>query len=187
MPPFSVVVGYMPNVDRLPRAAKRLGLDHRVAFVMRTDSPYSDGAVFNAPLYHALVVMVWDVLQSDRAEVDWEIGVSSLAELETLMTEHSGLEDMPLPRLVMFRGPTAVGLLESEPWVHVGGPQPYDDSYNIAVFTSSDVSDLLVARAHEVAQRCESDLGDVIRMSPQAVIPTRLDWLRAAVWPRRMR
>jgi len=181
---FDVVIGYLPNVDRFPRDAERLGLRHRCAFVMHTDSPLHADMVFNVPLYHAMIAMVWAALRCDRAELEFlpsRRTARSLAELETLVLEHTRAEEAPVPELTLFRGSAAVGFVESQPWANVGGPALYHDSYTVAVFTSSDVSDVFVARAHELSTRCETELVDVVRMDPQPPIPSLLDRLRAAL------
>ena len=88
----------------------------------------------------------------------------SLAELETLVHEH-----------------TAVGYVESQPWANVGGPPLYHDSYTVAVFTSADVSDVFVARAHELSTRRQTELVDVVRLGTQPPPPSLLGRLRAAL------
>ena len=180
---FKVVVGYLPDVDRLPRDVARLGLPHRCAFILDTYSPLSVEMTFNAPLYHAMIGMVWDVLRCDRSELflpDRQ-SAGSLAELETLVHEHTRTEDEPAPGLTLFRGSTAVGFMESQPWARVGGPDLYHDSYTVAVFTSEDVSDVFVARAHELSTRCETELVDVVRLDTQPPPPSLRERLRDAL------
>jgi len=154
---FKVVVGYLRDVDRLPRDAARLGLPHRCAFVMDTYSPDSVDDTFNAPLYHAMIGMVWGVLRCDRADVFLpnRRSAASLAELETLVHKYTRTEDMPVPEMIMFRGPAPAAFMESQLWALAGGPPVYHDSYTVAVFTSADVSDRLVAGAHDLSTRCE--------------------------------
>ena len=180
---FQVVTGYLASVDRLPRDAERLGLRHRCAFVMHTDSPRHVDMVFNASLYHAMIAMVWAALRCDRAEVFFPFRKTavSVEELETRAHEHTREADMPVPKLVLFRGSIAVGYMESQPWAIAGGPEPYHDSYTVAVFTGSDVSDVFVAQAHELATRCETEFQGVIRMGVEPPIPGFLERLRTAL------
>jgi len=189
--PFSIVVGYIPDVDRLSRTARDLALGYRYAFVMSTYSPFSPDMVFDAGLYREIAVSIWDLLGSERAEVvmDYEQPrmADNLADFTARVEEFSLSEDEPVSRIIMYRGSAPVGFLESEPYARVGGPRPYHDSYTVAVYTSSDVSDLLVARGQELAGRCNSDLEEVIRcevvrMDTQ-LPPSFWSLLKAAVWP----
>jgi hypothetical protein len=172
----------MAKVDSTPEDAWRLRLAHRCAFVMGAHSPGSDDMVFNAPLYHAILTMVWDVLQSDRAEIlgfdEPARRVSSATELEAVVGEQSRVHDEPAPGLTMFRGEAAVAFIESQPWARVGGPEVYHDTYTVAVHTATDVSEILVAHAHELSTRCETELAEVLRMSPDPVRRSRSGWLR---------
>ena len=151
---------------------------------MHTDSPLHEDMVFNVALYHAMIAMVWAALHCDRAELSFlrsRRAAGSLAELETLVHEHTRTEEVPVPDLTLFRGPVAVGYVESQPWANVGGPPLYHDSYTVAVFTSADVSDVFVARAHELSTRCETELVGVVRMDAQPPLPSLLERLRAAL------
>jgi len=182
--PMKLVVGYIPGVDRASDSARELSFKYRTAFVLETFHPDKVDMYFEVKLYCALVQAVGGIVGADilRAElssgkrVDLATAIECMAQLEQL-PEH---EREPFPRVACLREGRIVAIIESEPWARVGGPDPYHDSYTVAVFSASDLSNELLTLTGKVSAEHGVDLAEIIRGNDQesegGTVPTVRRW-----------
>jgi hypothetical protein len=131
-----LVSGYLP-IDRPSREAGGLRLNRRFAAAIESFRACEVDAVFDSVLYGALVVGVARALEADsfRVEVGGN-GDRRFTNIEALERELVLLskDDDPPARVTMYAGGPAVALAEVEPYVNVGGPMPYHDTYTVAFY-----------------------------------------------------
>ncbi len=170
MQPFKIVKGYLPEVDILPSEAKNFGLTHRCAFVIESYRPNCVDMFFDAALYEGLVNIVHKVVGSDKIRIQISKRetreVATAEEFHTLVEEMLSVTKSPFPCLFLLRNSSVVALIHSEPWALLGGPSVYHDSYTLAVFTQSDLSDRLTQDARAYAAEVEAELSGIVQFEP---------------------
>src|ERR1051325_3547494 len=156
MQSFKIVVGYFPAVDRLPSVAEKHGLCHPLAFVIESYDPKRPDAFFDSELYVGLVGTVCSVLEADHIRtMPRETlcrGVTSpdsfrfpdTNAMKKYFEDIPEVEQEPFDYLFFCNGSTTLGIMVSEPWAHVGGPDLYHDSYTQALFTAEDLSERII-------------------------------------------
>ncbi len=135
------VHGFLPNIDLLSKAAKRLALPFRCTIILDRGG-VEDNTNFNLSIYQAILERFWQTFQPSMAHVTKEKGPEknclSIEEIYELC-QWSDPDDMePLEMIRFIRDGVTVGLVESEPWANYGGPGPYADNYGLAIFTKKD-------------------------------------------------
>ena len=166
---LTMVVGYIPHVDMLPREARALGFAVRVALVL--DSRRSDKVDIHldVDLYAAMLDVIGQALGSDHMSLRLDSGQTAEAagalEVKRRLEGCPELEREPFPRILLKRGDRIVGLVTSEAWARVGGPYPYHDSYTMAVHSSEDIAARLESMVRSRCEREGAELTEVVRAS----------------------
>lgn len=164
--PIKFVIGYHdfsepPTADAL--GARLLG---RVAAVLDTYRPSSVGWVFDEALWQALLHAVSAWSRSDRTEIhalpprrrglfsflrarQSARLIGTMDDIESLISK----TDEPPDRVHWYRGRTLVAVGLTEPWVLVGGPEPYHDSYTLSVFVETGAVESLACALEGAAMR----------------------------------
>src|SRR5687768_6869728 len=146
MQPLKFVIGFVPTVDKLPRDLMKMGLARRFAFVLETYRADSVDEVFDVGLYEGILKLVLKIVQASTIRVvisrRENRDVSAFEDLHELLLAVPEAKREPFGRCYFVRGSSVVAAMESEPWAHVGGPEPYHDSYTLAVFTKLDLSEI---------------------------------------------
>lgn len=180
---MKIVFGYKAGIDALPHRFHALGLTRRVAFVLSTYRPDEVDLYFDVELYAALVEAVRDVFGADRmtakASTVEAMDRSDASGVKHLV-DRAG-EDMPLDEVILHRGDTVMAAIGSEPWANVGGPEPYNDSYAIPIYSREDRTAALEEAARATCRKLGGEISEVIRMdeapSPPGVLSRLKSWL----------
>jgi hypothetical protein len=151
---------------RVPKLARRAGLDEHIGLVLSTYDASSSDMTFDQVQWLELMHLVSSILQGASAEAfvqarlsflqrivqrlkrllgDSRQPVVSLGALEVFshrLIQHPG--DVGWDEVHWTRGGTLVCLALCEPWFAVGGPAAYHDSYTSRVFLrAADLKALL--------------------------------------------
>jgi hypothetical protein len=150
---LKIVVGYLAG-DRPLRGFRGSGLAHRIAFVLDSYRAAKVDAHFDSELYAALIDRVREVVGADLVTGFFESG-GSVDVSPTEWRDMQRIDELldaaePFERVVFLRRPAVVAVAALEPYVRIGGYEPYHDSYCVPVFTKEDVSEALVAEARIV-------------------------------------
>lgn len=142
------VVGYIADVDELPRDVEKLRLPRRIAMIMDSSSPSSPETVFDQETYERFVRCVIDLVKPEAMIVrdeGNETTVHSIDETRQLQLRRPMEEREPFERIVLLKDGKAVAMIGSEPWANIGGPQPYNDDFVVPLFTAEDVSQQILS------------------------------------------
>ena len=133
---FRLVSGYLPELDRLPATALRLGLLRRVAAVL------NDSAAPHSRLYWDLIEAFVESLPADSVTFEIDTDKESLPFASvSLMRQY--VDGRPQADCVFNRATfclrgRAHAFIDVEPWAAVGGPSPYSDSWTFAIYRDTD-------------------------------------------------
>jgi hypothetical protein len=167
---LTMVVGYIPRVDELPREARDLGFLRRVALALDTCRSNNVDLYFDVDLYTAMLDVIGQALASNQMSLRLRSRETAEAagalDVKRRLEGVPVLEREPIPTILLKRGDLAVGLVESVLWANVGGPQPYHDSYTMAVYSSEDVAARLESMVRSRCEREGAELTEVVRASP---------------------
>lgn len=130
---FRLVLGYLPEIDDLPKMAATLGLSCRVAAVLNyPDIPYSE-------LYWDMVAAIVGSLEHDSATFEIDTGKVPLVFTSIdAMREH--VERPPARFGVAFSRATlslhneVTALIDTAPY----GPEPYYDAWIFGIYRKTD-------------------------------------------------
>ena len=167
---IDIVVGYLQDIDGLPRDAGRLALQERIAFVL-PQRPNSVDCEPDPTAYLDLLRSIEEVLApaTIRCRTD-ERDVFSEYSPQSFLAYVTGMAPPlyePLDRVQFLGDGRVLGLLVSEPWGRVGGPAPYHDSYVAALFTARDTSVLLQHIENILTRTGETGFGVIHRGAPR--------------------
>jgi len=133
---FRLVYGYLPEIDRLPETAIKLGLRRRVAAVLNDDD------VPHSRLYWDLVEVFVQTLRGDSVTFEIDTDVDTLVFTSvSLMREYvDGRPELggPFNRATFYVRGRARAFIHVEPWAAAGGPFPYSDSWTFAIYRDTD-------------------------------------------------
>jgi hypothetical protein len=189
-----IVVGYLARVDWLPLDLRDAGFVHRTAVAIDTWRADKADMWFDAEIYLALLDVAARVVGATRI-----VGVRSTGETvdltepacrrDRLALERDGNGE-PFARVIFERESAFVAVVDAIPWVRVGGPAPYHDTWTIAMHTGDDVARVLAAEAMGACADAGALVEDVVRGSqrpdrpdPRIAIRERLRrlWRRIAL------
>ncbi len=134
---FTLVSGYLPEIDELPEIALKLGLLRRVAAVLHHDD------VPHSSLYWSLLTAFIETLRADSVVFEMDTvpketllfdSLSSMREYVEARPEVGG----PFDRATLYLGGRAHAFINVEPWATCGGPFPYSDSWTFAIYRDTD-------------------------------------------------
>ncbi|HEY1269161.1 MAG TPA: hypothetical protein VGH16_18020 [Candidatus Binatia bacterium] len=191
MQPFKIVSGYLPAIDRWPHHAEKCGFEQRIAFVMESYDPTRPDAFFDSQLYVGLVGAVFHVLGANRIRAttrmlrlgirnrDREIEFHDADTMGKVFENVPEIEKEPFDYLFFFKDSTIIGVMVSEPWARVGGPELYHDSYTQALFTAADVSERVITAAEKYSTENGVEISEVCHLQGSAT-PTILGRVRRA-------
>jgi len=147
-----IVCGYVPNVDRIPVEARRLGLWNRFAHVLVSHRTDGIEAELDADLYESALRAVWRVIEPQRVNALTDGRGEFVANALEQVLASARAEKEPLA-LIVARDAKHPCVVRHDGWVNVGGPQIYHDLYVISVFTRSNIENELVAATQEECQK----------------------------------
>ena len=134
---FTLVSGYLPELDELPETAQQLGLLRRVAIVLNHDD------VPHSQLYWDLLAALVKTLRADKVwfELDTFPGESISFESVSAMRQYVDAcpeVSAPFDRAMLYLGGRAHVFIHVEKWAMAGGPFPYSDSWTFAIYRDTD-------------------------------------------------
>lgn len=185
---LKLVRGYVKGVDRLPQQAKARDLDKRFAFVLETYRPGVVDAFFDAELYEGLVKVTAKAFGATSLTVALDSGDAvkcSAAEFHSCLVKRLEVEREPFSQILIERDSVVVAMLFCEPWVNVGGPDPYHDSYTLALYTASIVDDSFEADVRALCDSLGAEITHVVQGGAEPEPPGWLASLKNAVGTRR--
>ena len=171
----TLVVGYHRETPPAPAAATSQGLDDRIALVLSSYHPGLEDACFDAPLWCAAANSVGRALKADRTEVLrpgklpwWRklFGGSEETDAVSLFAAE-GWPDAPPDQVRWYRGKALVAVGTSELWVHVGGPEPYHDSYTFSWFVRGSHAKCVLEAITSRMLVERAQVAEVIHASPR--------------------
>lgn len=169
---LKIVVGYIPGLDKIPRRVAALGLRRRYAFVLDTYRTASVDAYFDVQIYAAILRTVLTLVGATSLSVLQETGEARAFEpgdVEQLLTPEGP------PREIEVRQATEiVAALVSEPWVTTGGPEPYHDSYTVALFCRVGDPSQVVERVRRAVEDVGAVVTDVVSGGAEPEPPSLL-------------
>ncbi len=135
---FRFVIGFLPEIDRLPEAAIRMGLRYRLAAILNYD------AVPHSQLYWDLIDSFVESVPSDSLLFELEAGKALLSfpsvSLMRVYTHEHTQVSRPFDRATFIFRSKVSAYLDIEPWAMIGGPFPYHDSWTFSFYR--DVEDI---------------------------------------------
>lgn len=133
---FRLVCGYLPEIDRLPETAMKLGLPRRVAVVLNDDD------VPHSRLYWDLVEVFVQSLRGDSVtfEIDTDVETMVFTSVSLMREYVDGRPKLGVPfdRATFYLRGSVQAFIDVEPWAAVGGPFPYSDSWTFAIYRDTD-------------------------------------------------
>lgn len=133
---FRLIFGYLPEIDRVPDTARKLGLLCRVAAVLYDDEiPHS---LFYWDLVEAFVESLPGDSVTFEIETDKDLLVFSSASL--LRRSADGCPELGIPfnRATFYLRGRGQAFIDVEPWAMIGGPDPYHDSWTFAIYRETE-------------------------------------------------
>lgn len=187
---FRFVLGYLPEIDCVPKTAATLGLSCRVAAVLNCpDVPRSAlywdmlGA-FVGSLQHDSIAFEIDI---DHDSITFEIGagnvrlvftsVDAMREYVERRPEKFG---RPFNRAALLLHNEVTAIIDTEPWAMGGGPQPYSDSWTFAIYRETDEASRLKDSCYRVCSQYGVPILDEMRGLPVPQEPSL--WTRLLRW-----
>jgi hypothetical protein len=147
---IALVAGYH-SCSFPPPIAYDAGLRERFAVVLSSYRPDKDGMFFDADLFVRLADAILKVIPHDSLVI--ETGdlprLQSLSDQAKQYASPDEIDREPPDRIKVFCDGRLVAIEETEPWVAMGGPAPYHDSFTMSFYTADD-------RAAEFRHICES-------------------------------
>jgi hypothetical protein len=147
---FRLVVGYLPEIDTLPEAARELNLPFRVAAVLREDG------IPHSPLYWELIEAIVGSLTADSVFFEFEANVplrfTSVSLMRATFDEHPEF-GRPFNRATCYVKGKTHALIDVEPYNVVGGPWPYSDSWTFAIYRETEDIAGIRDACYEVCRR----------------------------------
>jgi hypothetical protein len=153
---LKIVVGYVPGLDRIPRHLAALSLRRRYAFVLDTYRTASVDAYFDVEIYAAVLRTVLTLVGATSLSVVQQTG--EVRAFESGEAEQVLTPEEPPREIQLLQATETVAALVSEPWVTTGGPEPYHDSYTVALFCRIGDPSQVVERV----RRAVEDVGAVV-------------------------
>ncbi len=164
---YTVSLRFVAGIEgdyRCPKFITQAGLTHRFASIQDTYVPELGEMYFDEALWRVLAQFVSgyipnaDVLVTAKFQ---DIGRKAKPILSFMEEWQSTSEDDRSPPAflaVSVDGALRLGMLR-EYWNHVGGPEPYSDSYTYSIFSDRDLSSEIMTaiRAAPDASRWEID------------------------------
>lgn len=148
---IALVAGYHP-CSFPPATAYDAGLRERFAVVLSSYRPEKDGMFFDAELFVLIADALLQSIPHDSLEIELDERsphFKSLTELTELYSSQDELDHEPPNSMKALLGKRLVAVEATEPWMAVGGPDPYHDSFTMSFYTVED-------RADEFRRICES-------------------------------
>lgn len=154
----TLVVGYLPGLDRWPADARAACLPHRRALALV--APRDAATPFAHPARILVDALLQDLLMRHPGEQQAVYSLLTEAALRTDVRIGSPDEPVALVRAVDFGGG--------------GGPAPYHDSLTVEAYTADPADrDALVRRTCEAAFRLGVPVGEI---RDGEAVPTRRRW-----------
>lgn len=175
----ALINGYLRS-DSRPRIAKLANLGSRVA--VSTTSEDGIDAELDRGLYRDILRVALAVLEGDsiRIERNRKSEAISVANIDAnQVCDWIEGNDEPASAIEFLDKGIVGGVLVTEFWVNVGGPDPYHDSYTFALYSSANEC---AAFAFKLRELC-GILGRPVREYQGQSGPPRF---RATVWLKRI-
>lgn len=155
---LKLVIGYLRDAgDSSNETASASGLTRRFAWVLETYRPdKGPDSYFDAELFRALIERYLGTIGHDRLEIAMHgrKGIV-LSSLETIVEE-------PFENAKIFQNGKVLCFIETVPWVNVGGPEPYHDSYTVSVYVQAYDSTAIRDLTQNVAQALGAVVTEVL-------------------------
>ena len=152
---IALVAGYHP-CSFPPATAYDAGLKERFAVVLSSYRPDQDEMFFDADLFVRLADAILNVIPHDSLIIELGDGLPCLQSLQELAEQYTGQEESdrePPNSMKAFVGDRMIAVEETEPWMAVGGPAPYHDSFTVSFYTAEDRADEFQGICESVAQQ----------------------------------
>lgn len=167
---FSLVFGYLPEIDDKYVPAIDRKLDKRFAIVLDSYRPslgemyYDWELLFN---YLVEVTSLWDydtlnVLYNGNVKCIQSIG-AALPELVTKLGPERNYPD----QLEFLRDSASVCIINPEAYYSIGGPAPYHDSFTFAFYLKEYSENKIIDASKRVAEKFGYTLRDIINGNDQ--------------------
>lgn len=154
-PSIALVCGYLPSIDPLPDLARRERLFDRLAIAIDSHREDCPDMVFEGRLAAGLLRVAWEglacdeirAIRKDRQFLTFPAAAPLLASIATLTSE-----EMDLAWIQHWHQGNLVALTQVIPYMAVGGPFPYHDSWTFSIFLQTRLAPELLDR---IAHHCQ--------------------------------
>lgn len=133
----AMVFGYLPEIDRPFEVAAAAGLTLRIALCLDTWRGDDEGMYFDDQLAVALLGVMAASIPHDRQEV----AVGEASRTWASLTEwHENYRRLPpddrgpFDEVRLFLEGKLQAIVRTEPWVRIGGPHPYHDTWTFSAY-----------------------------------------------------
>ena len=162
---FSVVFGYLKDIDNSCPEAEKIGLQNRLAIVLESYRSASPELYYDYEMFHDILLAIATYIKYDSIEVDSGTKHIYPAPVELLKAEEFvrfGNENDPFVQLVFYNNHQAVCMVRTEFYTAIGGPMPYHDSYTFSFFFKAYNQDEMETALRQLATAKGFNLVDVI-------------------------
>jgi hypothetical protein len=133
----ALVFGYLRGVDHANPTAKRLQLPARFAVVFDSHRPDQADMFFDCELAVAVLSEILEQIPHDTMVLTPSEGAAALPSISAWETHYWSTPESdrePFHSMQLLEAGRPVCYVELEPWVQVGGPSPYHDSWTFSFY-----------------------------------------------------
>lgn len=176
---FSLVFGYLPEIDGKFKPTVERTLDKRFAIVLDSYRPSLGEMYYDWELLFNLLVEFASLLDYDNVKILHNGNTQYFNSIRFVGAEQIsklGLESDYFDEIEFSKDNVSICIVNPEPYYSVGGPVPYHDSFTFAFYLKGYNENKVVGASKLVAHKFGYLLQDVIigNDQPEISLLTRL-------------
>lgn len=141
---ITLVWGYLPEIDHPNSHATQLQLLNRLAIILPSSFPEKTEMYFDSTLFLTAVKVLLDVISHQEIKIYLDKNQQKvLTSLDELKQHYAGLSEenqSPFYSCELVDEQNISAYFECIDYTAVGGSEPYHDSFTLAVYTKSTIS-----------------------------------------------
>lgn len=150
-PSIAIVFGYILNIDKRPKIAFDNKLNERFSIAFDTYNPEIRDMYFDIMMFKNIFTRLISEIEFDRVAISFgqeEQDFKTFVDLLELIKERNA----PFNRIIIYNKKRIVCYIETEFYNSIGGPYPYHDTYNFAIFLNEIKQDKFNIILNEVCE-----------------------------------
>lgn len=177
--PFSLVFGYLPEIDDKFSLAIDRTLNRRFAIVLDSHRPSLGEMYYDWEILFNFLVDVASLWDYDKITVLYNGKTEYFTSINAVRPEHVtklGPESDYFDQIELSMGNASICIINPEPYYSIGGPAPYHDSFTFAFYLKEYNKNKIVDTSKFVAEKYGYTLQDIIigNDQPKISLLTRL-------------